>query len=233
MIIELKIFSPYIIHPIETFDTEKGSYIVMEYVDGIELYELYEDLLNSSITLSNTEKLELFSQIASGLSFLHKHNIVHLDIKLQNIMLTNSKQIKIVDFGFACLTELDDDDDEEYIDSICGQGLEVGSPRYKSPELFKGIVYEEEEYKKSDVYSLGVIFYEIWSEQKSYKDARNFQDVVNMKKNKHKLEGFSALSSISNKEMKNLISSMLNYDLEKRPSMSDVLIKIIKIQDKK
>ncbi len=123
-------------------DTE---YIVMEYVDGINL----KQYMKKKGKLSWQETLDLSIQIARALSHAHSRNIVHMDIKPQNIMLPRDGEVKIADFGIA---QMDDPfSGEESADEA------VGSIHYISPEQARG----ESVDARSDIFSLGIVMYEM------------------------------------------------------------------------
>ncbi|KAM3131431.1 hypothetical protein pb186bvf_016503 [Paramecium bursaria] len=94
----------------------------------------------------------ILQQILSGLVYIHSRQIVHRDIKLENIIIDSSKQVKIIDFGFAVRSK-------QYSKSICG------SPGYIAPELFDS----EEIITKSDIFSLGVIMVKLYTKKRLFK----------------------------------------------------------------
>lgn len=124
-------------------DTE---YIVMEYVDGINL----KQYLKKKGVLSWKEVLHFSTQIAKALSHAHSKGIIHMDIKPQNIILPRDGTVKIADFGIAQLEEeagkYGDDADEA-----------LGSIHYISPEQARGEAADG----RTDIYSLGVVMYEM------------------------------------------------------------------------
>ena len=120
-------------------DTE---YIVMEYVDGENL----KQYLKKRGALSWQETLDLSIQIARALSHAHSRGIIHLDIKPQNIMLPKDGEVKIADFGIAQMEEGAGD-----------SSADEGSIHYISPEQARGETVDA----RSDIYSLGVVMYEM------------------------------------------------------------------------
>ena len=119
------------------------TFIVMEFIEGIEL----KDKIKSGPIPIN-EAINIAIQIAEGLEAAHKKGIVHRDIKSQNIMITNTGKVKIMDFGFAKV--------EKGI-QLTQIGYTVGTIAYMSPEQTKG---EEVDYR-TDIWSFGVVLYEM------------------------------------------------------------------------
>lgn len=122
-------------------DTE---YIVMEYVDGVNL----KQYLKKKGRLPWREVLGLSIQIARALSHAHSRGIIHLDIKPQNIMLPRDGTVKIADFGIAQMEEAAEGESSDEA---------VGSIHYISPEQAKGEAVDA----RSDIYSLGIVMYEM------------------------------------------------------------------------
>ncbi len=123
---------------------EKLQYIVMEYVDGITLKEYIQK--QRGITWN--EALYFTAQILRALQHAHDNGIIHRDIKPQNIILLQTGEIKVTDFGIACFYRSDTRNLSENA---------MGSVHYISPEQAKGEVTDE----RADIYSLGVVLYEM------------------------------------------------------------------------
>ena len=120
-------------------------YIVMELIEGQTLSKMIE----KEGPIEYHKVIDITKQIASGLSYAHKHHIIHRDIKPHNILMTPDGVAKIADFGIAkAMSESIDDDSEEMV---------MGSVHYFSPEQARGGYVDE----KSDIYSLGIVIYEM------------------------------------------------------------------------
>jgi len=127
----------------EVIDTPSNLYLVLEYINGINLLEILKNEKNHFIKEQRAKKL--FSQIVKGISYCHKKNIFHRDIKLENILVLKDDTVKIIDFGFGIKCNRD-----------TLQKLFCGTPSYMAPEIVK-----KEKYIAcySDIWSLGVLFY--------------------------------------------------------------------------
>lgn len=132
---------------------EKIPYIVMEFVEGVSL----EALITSKGRFTPSEALEYMQVITSALGAAHKHGIVHRDLKPLNIMIESGgsvrEQIRILDFGLAKIKSSD-----LFGSFVAAKTVGiVGSPAYMAPEQWSG----EETDRRCDVYSLGIILYEM------------------------------------------------------------------------
>jgi len=132
---------------VEIYDVgEDGDdyYIVMEYVPGQTLKEL----IHKRGALHFIEAVDIMKQVASATAKAHSMGIVHRDLKPQNIMVTDSGVVKIGDFGIASIQSLSQVTQTDTI---------MGSLHYLAPEIARG----EKATSQSDIYALGIIFYEL------------------------------------------------------------------------
>ncbi len=124
---------------------EKGSYyITMEYISGDDL----KGMIRRMGRFSAGQAITIAKQVCEGLSEAHKLGVVHRDLKPQNIMIDQDGNARIMDFGIARSIEGK---------SITGAGVMIGTPDYMSPEQVDG----KETDQRSDIYSLGIILYEM------------------------------------------------------------------------
>ncbi len=145
---------PNIAHLIDGGATSDGiPYIVMEYVDGCPIDE-YCRATDPSIR----ERLELFRSVCAAVSSAHRNLIVHRDLKPSNILVDRSGQVKLLDFGLAKIL----DPSEVAAQSVTR--LRMLTPRYASPEQIRG----QRVTAATDVYSLGIVLYEILTECSPY-----------------------------------------------------------------
>ena len=125
--------------------TDHGlPYMVMEYVDGPDL----KDYIRENSPLDLREVIQIMDQILSAVALAHKHNVIHRDLKPQNILMDKRGNIKIADFGIAeALNQ----------SSFTQTNSVMGSVHYMSPEQTRGGLVT----RQSDIYSLGIILYEL------------------------------------------------------------------------
>ena len=124
---------------------EDGTYfIVMEYVEGRSL----RDLIRSEAPLDPGQAAEITAEIASALGFAHRNGVVHRDVKPGNVLLTRTGTVKVTDFGIARAGASD---------GLTQTGSVMGTATYFSPEQAQGLPVDG----RSDVYSLGVVLYEM------------------------------------------------------------------------
>jgi serine/threonine protein kinase len=126
------------------------AHIAMEYLDGGDLCHKIDE------GIPRLEALDYVRQIASALSAVHAQGVLHRDLKPGNIMLRKDGSIALIDFGLAKRAKLESE--------ITDKGEIFGTPYYMSPEQGHGTDVDE----RSDIYSLGVIFYEMLTGEKPY-----------------------------------------------------------------
>ena len=127
----------------EVIDTPSNLYLVLEYINGINLLEIIKNEKYHYIPESRAKKI--FVQVVKGIAHCHKKNIFHRDIKLENILVLKDDTVKIIDFGFGIICKPD-----------TYQKLFCGTKSYMPPEIIK-----KEKYIAcySDIWSLGVLFF--------------------------------------------------------------------------
>jgi len=144
---------PNIVSIYDVVFKEDMHYLVMEYVDGRNLKEY----IKNEAPLSVAQAVDITIQILKALEQAHKNGIIHRDIKSHNILLTKEGQVKVTDFGIALTVN---DVTQTYNNN---EGV-MGSVHYMSPEQVKGGTASE----KSDLYSVGVVLYEMLTGQLPY-----------------------------------------------------------------
>jgi Protein kinase domain len=138
--------------------TEDGMpYFVMEYVEGQTI-----DSWCNERKLNVTERLELFRSVCSALQYAHQKLVVHLDLKPGNILVNSEGIVKLLDFGIARLLQ---PHGEEGVTAYTMTLLQGMTPEYASPEQVQGMPIST----ASDVYSLGVVLYELLTGHRPYR----------------------------------------------------------------
>lgn len=176
--------------------TEKHIYLVMDFCNGGTIGD------KIGILTEESQIKEIIKQILDGMLYLQNKNILHRDIKPANILVTSDNVIKIIDFGFS--SDLKDND---MYSTICG------TPMYMSPELLKCESYN----KKTDLWSLGVIAYELIHHKNPFGNPRNISQLIESIKKKN----FYYKSSISPQCLE-FISSLLQESPDMRPDLVEL-----------
>jgi serine/threonine protein kinase len=143
-----KLSHPNIVAVHEFGQAGELHYFVMEYVEGLNLRKLEQ-----AGKLSPREALQIIPQICDALQFAHEEGIVHRDIKPENVMLDRKGRVKITDFGLAKILGLEPD-----ATRLTGAKDVMGTPHYMAPEQLER---PQEVDHRADIYSLGVVFYEM------------------------------------------------------------------------
>ncbi|KAE8574670.1 hypothetical protein XENTR_v10003526 [Xenopus tropicalis] len=144
-ILEMARLSPYVVDLHEVYETNSEIVLVMEYAAGGEIFE--QCVADQDEAFTEKDVVRLISQILQGVLHLHRSNVVHLDLKPQNILLTSSSplgDIRIVDFGLS-----------RQVDAIKEIREILGTPEYVAPEVLS---YEPIS-TATDMWSVGVLTY--------------------------------------------------------------------------
>jgi uncharacterized protein (TIGR02145 family) len=147
---------PHVIRVSDLIDEGDTVAFVMEYVEG----ETLKEYLERKGKLTDTEIRDIFSQMLDAVGYVHEQKLVHRDIKPSNFMIDKSGKLKLMDFGIAKNTDVDA---AEYTQT--GTGMQMGTPMYMSPEQ---ITETNSVTAQSDIYSLGVVLWQLVTGQKPY-----------------------------------------------------------------
>ena len=142
-------------------EAEGTLFLTMEYVDGEDLASVVRRIGR----LSPDKATEIARQICAGLAAAHERGVIHRDLKPANVMLDGAGKIRITDFGLAGLAA-----------SIQTEEARAGTPAYMAPEQLAG----REVTTKSDIYSLGLILYEILTGKRAF-EASTLQELVRLR----------------------------------------------------
>ena len=129
----------------ETYNDQKYIYLVMEFVNGKQLFEKITEQENQTFT--ETTAARYMKALFNAINHCHSQDIIHRDIKPDNIMITKSDQVKLIDFGLSKATN-----NNRNLTTV------AGTPYYMAPEVLEGSYG-----KKADLWSLGVLLYTLVS----------------------------------------------------------------------
>ncbi len=197
-----KLEHPNIVKLFEHFETSKEIYLVQEYVNGVSLYQYIKSKTQKRI-LPEEQARFFFKQLCESIKHLHSQNICHRDLKLENILIDDRNNVKLIDFGFSLLC------------SSLDQKLKIfcGTPSYMAPEIV-----QKKEYNGflTDIWSLGIILFVILSGTYPFK-GQNERDLFSKIS-----RGLFHMPETIPYEGKRLITKMLSVDPTKRPTAKEV-----------
>ncbi|HEY7497138.1 MAG TPA: serine/threonine-protein kinase [Vicinamibacterales bacterium] len=136
-------------------EVDGSTFLSMEYVDGEDL----ASLLRRIGRFPEERALEIARQICAGLAAAHERGVVHRDLKPANVMLDGTGKVRLTDFGLA---------------GVSGEAIRAGTPAYMAPEQLSG----SEVTARSDIYSLGLVLYEIFTGQRAL-EGKNLAELIN------------------------------------------------------
>ncbi len=140
-----------ILHVIDFVKDGRSMYIIMEFVQGIDLY----DMLENSPVLPPEVGAIIALHVCRALDYAHFRGIIHRDIKPANIMVSNLGEVKLMDFGIAR---------DETLSDLTETGTGLGTPSYMSPEQILGDKLDF----RSDIFSIGIVLYQMVTGQKPF-----------------------------------------------------------------
>ncbi|CAD5226416.1 unnamed protein product [Bursaphelenchus okinawaensis] len=190
---------PNIVKLYQVMETDQTLYLVMEYASGGEVF----DYLVAHGRMKEKEARAKFRQIVSAVQYLHSKNIIHRDLKAENLLLDADMNIKIADFGFSNQFSAG-----TKLDTFCG------SPPYAAPELFQGKKYDGPEV---DVWSLGVILYTLVSGSLPF-DGQNLKEL-----RERVLRGKYRIPFYMSTDCENLLKKFLVLNPQRRGTLEQIM----------
>ncbi|EGR28347.1 protein kinase domain protein [Ichthyophthirius multifiliis] len=179
-------------HVIETVSSLN---LIMEYIGNNSLYQYLKNKKKNQLLIYDVKKI--FRQIIQGVDYIHQKNVCHRDIKLENLLLDDDLNIKIIDFGFAVCSPHD-----RKLNSFCG------TPSYMAPEIIKKVEYSGQ---KVDIWSCGIVLYILVCGKfpfKGYDEKDLYRKIL---KNNYQIPSF-----VDN-QTKTLLKKLLSQNPEDRP----------------
>ncbi|XP_015923290.1 serine/threonine-protein kinase NIM1 isoform X2 [Parasteatoda tepidariorum] len=190
---------PHIIRLYEVLETLSKIYLVMEYANGGELFHK----ISQNGRFTEKAARPLFAQITAAVDHMHLHNIVHRDLKAENVFFSGPNTVKVGDFGFSTQVQ----NKFEPLRTFCG------SPPYAAPELFRDDSYVG---PMVDVWALGVLLYFMLTASMPFKA----QTVSGLKK--QILDGDYTIPDYLSSELHFLIVGILKQDPKQRTSLDQI-----------
>ena len=190
----------------DVITTDKKILLLQELVSGISLREYYNNEIRNQKGISEHKAKifkKIFKQIFDAMNYIHKRNIAHRDVKLENILMTKNYEIKIIDFGFGM-----------YNPDNKPQSFFCGTPNYMAPEIVLKKPYNGQ---MADLWSLGVLVYKLFCADFPFK-GKNEKDLY-----KSIQKGKFRIASYTPDYARKIIVSMIDLNPRKRLSCEDVL----------
>lgn len=199
---------------IEKFEDSENYYMVMEY---LEQGNLAEFIYKQTSFLNENKILKIITSICEGLKYLHDLNIVHRDLKMENICYDKNYNIKIIDFGFSIVLTSEDKASE-----CCG------TINYMAPEILSEKPYSN----NVDVWSFGVLLYYLNYGDFPFNDETNDTKIQNILLGKYNHLHHNNYNVFRSKQIKNLISNCLKPNNNYRYNIKDVLSYIYEFKNR-
>ena len=184
-------------------------FIVLQYIEGRNLQQLIDD---QKVNFSFPKYVQFGIEISSALNYISLYDIVHLDVKPANVMVTTGGVCKLTDFGCCQYTDKDP--------STPTRSYLTGTFAYRAPELLKGKSVSS----KADIYSLGICLWQLWSREFPY-SGMNQHAVIFRVCASNLRPSFSSTKSIS-EDYKGLVTACWSGKIDERPSATEVCSKL-------
>lgn len=190
--------------------------IVMEYMQT----SLFEAIHSSKdIDFSNEERLSILQQTCQGIRYLHSKRIAHCDLKTPNVLLDYVQNelcsVKITDFGLSMVKN------DALTSTTNSQELvrNIGTPRFSAPEILRGDLLSAKEMMMADIYSLGLVFFEVIFEEEPFPDYSRDQ----LKQQVGRLENKPTVPSMMiDENLQDIMERAWSYSPRERPKIADI-----------
>lgn len=164
-----------IVQVFDHFKEGNSYYMVLEYVDGASL----DQLIKKQRSLSSELSLTIVLGVCKALAYAHSMGVIHRDVKPGNILISRKGEIKLADFGIAASEE---DDDA----GLTKEGMTLGTPCYMPPEQIENSRNVD---KRADIYSVGVMLYEMVTGRKPYPGNFSAETLMMIRKGRYRRAG--------------------------------------------
>ena len=196
-------------------------FFILEFIDGENLQEMINRYKKLKKPISQELIIKILTEIVKGLNYLHKNNILQRDLAPDNIMINKNNNIKIADFGMSAY----------YSDQSNQEKTVIGRKIYSSPEIFCASLRNKEKASynsKTDIFSLGVIMFLLMTfNYPSLLIERNIKN-ININEYKDCID-----KELYDKNLINIVMSMLEIQENKRPSCEEILYSLERIDNDK
>ena len=216
---------PNILTIYEIGEVDERHYIATEFVEGQTLRQRLK-----SQALDPNEALDVAIQVCSGLSAAHRAGIVHRDIKPENIMIRRDGFVKVLDFGLAKLVEQSERSGRGELGNHVdlSSGLLMGTAKYMSPEQAQGVPVDQ----RSDIFSLGVVFYEMLTGRTPYR-GQNAREIVRSILQNEPRPLADYLPHVPEKLQRIVSKSLSKQPAERYQNAEDLLADLKRVQEKR
>ena len=192
---------PNVVHFIQSVEDDLFLYIMLGYLEGQDLFTYMEH--RNFKPVSERKARILFKQLVNAVHHIHSHNVAHLDLKLENVMISPNNKLTVIDFGLCDILQTKDSLTNSF----------VGSPDYTAPEIWLKTPYSA---FKADIYSMGVILYALICAGFPFTQEDRLNYIA--QKKPMKVEYPNKVS----KSVQDLLSKMLENDPSQRFSLDNV-----------
>jgi len=166
-------------------------------------------LLKSNKSMDETMVLKILNEIASGMDHLHKQGVIHRDIAARNILLTASMDVKVSDFGMSRVVNSDEIDNQQKTTST------IGPLRWMAPEYMFDRIYST----KSDVWSFGVVIYEVTMRKVPYESLTNEKVILHISNTTQ----LPLDLPVQYPKLAILMKSCMSRDIKQRPDFESIV----------